>query len=97
LFEDYFIHVKAFDSGEKVRNRQTGAFEAPNDDLMNEVESVIGIKEKASVWRKNLIFRIAAWAIDNQGKPIDYKELFKDIFKALKQAYYKKRESAVAQ
>jgi predicted Ser/Thr protein kinase len=64
---------------------------------MNEVETVIGIKEKPSVFRKSLIFRIAAWAIDNPAKPIEYKELFRDIFKALKQAYYKKRESAVAQ
>jgi predicted Ser/Thr protein kinase len=96
LFEDYFVHVKAFDSNEKVKNRQTGGYETPNEDLMNEVEQVIGIKEKPGVWRKSLIFRIAAWAIEHPRQPIAYQELFRDIFKALKTAYYKKRESSVA-
>jgi len=80
-----------------VKNRQTGHFEAANEDLMNEVENVIGIKEKPNVWRKHLILRIAGWAIDHPGQPIPYHELFRDIFKALRGAYYKKRESSVAQ
>jgi predicted Ser/Thr protein kinase len=97
VFEDYFVQVKAFDSQEKVKNRQTGHFETANEDLMNEVENVIGIKEKPQVWRKHLIMRIAGWAIDHPGQPIPYHELFRDIFKALKAAYYKKHEAAVAQ
>ena len=97
VFEDYFVHVKAFDSSEKVKHRQTGHFEPANEDLMNEVENVIGIKEKPNVWRKHLILRIAGWAIDHPGRPIPYHELFRDIFKALRAAYYKKRESSVAQ
>jgi predicted Ser/Thr protein kinase len=97
VFEDYFVHVKAFDSSEKVKHRQTGHFEPANEDLMNEVENVIGIKEKPTVWRKHLILRIAGWAIDHPGQPIPYHDLFRDIFKALKQAYYKKREGSVAQ
>ncbi|MEZ0227787.1 MAG: serine protein kinase PrkA [Planctomycetota bacterium] len=97
VFEDYFVHVKAFDSSEKVKHRQTGQYEPANEELMNEVENVIGIKEKPNVWRKQLIMRIAGWAIDNPGRPIPYHDLFRDIFKALKQAYYKKREASVAQ
>lgn len=97
LFEDYFVHVKAFDSNEKVKNRQTGAHEAPNEDLMNEVEQVIGVKEKPAVWRKSLIFRIAGWAIEHPKQPIAYQELFRDIFRALRAAYFKKREASVAQ
>ena len=97
LFEDYFVHVKAFDSNEKVKHRQTGAYESPNEELMNEVEQVIAIKEKPAVWRKSLIFRIAGWAIEHPRQPIAYQELFRDIFRALKAAFYKKRESSVAQ
>src|SRR5207237_7887827 len=33
VFEDYFVHVKAFDSNEKVKNRQTSQYETQNEDL----------------------------------------------------------------
>src|SRR5206468_2968328 len=31
LFEDYFIHVRAFSRGERVKNRQTSELESPDE------------------------------------------------------------------
>lgn len=97
VFEDYFQHVKAFDGGEKIRNRHTGAMEPASQELMSRVEGLVGITEKPTTFRKNLIVRIAAWAIDNPGKKLDYKTLFSDIFQALRQRYHRERETAISQ
>ena len=97
LFEDYFRHVKAFDAGEKVTNRVTGRPQDPSKDLMEKVEGLVSIQEKPTEWRKNLIMRIAAWAIDNPGQPIDYRELFGDILNALRRRYHREREDAILQ
>ncbi len=95
LFEDYFLHVKAFNRGERVPNRQTGELEEPNDELMSKVEGVIGVREKPDQFRRSLIERIAAWAIGHANQPLDYDELFGDILRALKTNYYKDREVSV--
>lgn len=97
LFEDYFRHVKAFDKGEKLTNRVTNRPEPPSGKLMERVESLVGIGEKPEQFRKNLIVRIAAWVIDNPGKPVEYRRIFGDIFQALWSSYHKEREAAVRQ
>lgn len=97
LFEDYFLHVKAYDAGEKIRNRLTERMDSPSDQLMSNVEELAGVSEKADEWRKNLIVRIAAWSIDNPGKPVAYRQIFGDIFKALRASYHKEREAAILQ
>lgn len=97
VFEDYFQHVKASDAGEKIRNRHTGVMEPASQDLMTRVETLVGITEKPTTFRKNLIVRIAAYAIDNPGKKVDYKTLFSDIFQALRSRYHRERETAIAQ
>lgn len=97
LFQDYFRHVKAFDGGEKLTNRITGKPEAPSRDLMERVEGLVGITEQPPHWRKNLILRIAAWAIDHPGLPIPYEQLFGDILEALRKRYHKEREEAIEQ
>lgn len=97
LFEDYFQQVKAFDSGEKIRNRHTGVLEPASQELMTKVESLVGITERPAAFRKNLIMRIAAWVIDHPGKKVDYREIFGDILQALRARYHKERETAIAQ
>ncbi|MGE0711799.1 MAG: hypothetical protein AB7N76_30790 [Planctomycetota bacterium] len=97
LFEDYFQHVKAFDAGEKITSRITNRPEPPSDELMGRVESLVGIREKPPMWRKNLIMRIAVWAIDHPGQRVEYRKLFGDILGALRKRYHKEREQAILQ
>ncbi len=97
LFEDYFRHVKAYDSGEKLLSRITGKPEAPSEDLMRRVEALVGTGEKPAAFRKNLIVRIAAWVIDHPGRRVDYLEIFSDIFQALRASYHREREAAIQQ
>ncbi len=95
LFEDYFQHVRAFVRGEKVRNRQTGDLEDPDEELMAGVEKLVEIKENAEQFRKNLVTRIGAFSIENPGSKIDYMRLFGDIFRALRGDFHKRREKQI--
>jgi serine protein kinase len=96
VFEDYFQHVKAGESNEKIRNRHTGALEPANQELLGKVEGLVGVTERPAAFRKNLIVRIASWAIEHPGKKVDYKQIFPDIFQALRAKYHKEREVAIA-
>jgi serine protein kinase len=97
LFDDYFIHVRAFARGERVRNRQTGELEEPDEELMKDVEKAVEIKEKPDSFRKNLVTRIAAYSIEHPGQRIEMKSLFGDLFRALKADFYKKRDKQIDQ
>ncbi|RMG18304.1 MAG: serine protein kinase PrkA [Planctomycetota bacterium] len=97
LFEDYFRHVKAYDSGEKVLSPITKKLEDPDERLMARVESLMDIDEKPADFRKNLIVRIAAWVIDHPGRPVAYREIFSDILEALRASYHREREAAIEQ
>ena len=98
LFEDYFQHVRAFDAGEKVFNAHTQRHEPASTQLMERVESRVGIGDtKPKDYRKGLILRIAAWVIDHPGQPVAYREIFSDIFTALRAHYHKEREVAITQ
>ncbi|GIW71066.1 MAG: serine protein kinase [Planctomycetota bacterium] len=95
LFDDYFVHVRAFVRGEKVPHRQTGALERPDEELMRRVEETIGIRDEPSEFRRNLVTRIAAHSIENPGKRIEMRELFADLFKQLKAGFYRARDKQI--
>lgn len=92
LFQDYFRHVKAFDTGQKVQNRETGQFEPPDENLMGEVELHFDLKEAPARFRKDLIMKIAAFRLDNPTKPLVYEELFEPLFVALQQNVFAEQQ-----
>ena len=44
LFDKYVTHVGVWVKKEKVRNRVTGAYEDPDERMMTEVETLLGVK-----------------------------------------------------
>jgi len=95
LFEQYFKHIRAFDTKTKVVNPSTGREENPDEKFMAEIEKQIGTTKPAEVVRKNLITEIAAYTIENPGKKIDFREIFADLFSQLKDSFYKERKKKI--
>jgi predicted Ser/Thr protein kinase len=91
LFQEYFRHVKAFDTHQKVQNRETGQLEPPDEGLMAEVERHFDLKEPQPRFRRDLIMRIAAVRLDHPTKPLVYEELFEHLFTALKQRVFEEQ------
>lgn len=96
LFNDYFIHVKAWKNNEKIPNPRTGELEEPSDKIMEEVESVLDVGDNKDQYRSGLIMRIASWALENRGEKIRYREIFGDLFASLKKSYYDSQASTIA-
>jgi predicted Ser/Thr protein kinase len=91
LFGRYVSHVSAFVKGEKIKNAVTGALEPPDEGLMEEVESLLGVKENRQEARAGLMGRIAAWAIDNPGKSLSDSQLFADKLGSIRAAVFGER------
>ena len=96
LFERYVTHVSFWLKKEKLRNPMTGQYEEPDERLMNEVETLLGSRDKAEDQRHGLINKIAAWAIDHPDQPVDHATVFGPQLRRLREAVFGERRSAVA-
>lgn len=101
LFNRYIQHVTHWMKNEKLLDPITGNYIPPDKEFMKQVESIIRSKEEdQDVFRKNLISRIGAFALDadRTGKnesSIDFSEVFPLFFEKLKDDYFKKRQVTV--
>jgi predicted Ser/Thr protein kinase len=96
LFDRYVAHVGVWVKKEKVRNRVTGAYEDPDERMMNEVEALLGVKGDPSDYRRGLISAIAAWAIDHPDAKIDNATVFGMQTKKLREAVFAERRQQIA-
>ncbi len=97
LFERYVSHVSALTKGEKLRSRVTGMDEAPDVDMMAEVERLLGADPAlATGFRQDLIATIAAWAIDHPGAKVVPTEVFPGLVKKMRAAVFADRRGQVA-
>ena len=96
LFDRYITHVSYWVKGEKLRNPLTGQYEDPDPRLLSEVEALLGSPDKPEDLRHSLISRVAAWAIDHPGDPIDNNRVFAAQLKRMRDAVFAERRVAVA-
>ena len=91
LFLEYFRHVKAFSSKEKVYNPTTNSYEPANLELLESIEKLLRFTEPAEVFRSNIMTRIGAKSLEAPRARINYQELFPAIFQALRENFYRER------
>ena len=91
VFEDYFRHAKASQTGEKMFNPATDRYEEPNEELMDSIEKLLDLKVDRSKFRSQVITRIAAWSLDHPDEKLHYQELFAEIYGAMRDNFYKER------
>ena len=96
LFDRYLNQVGAWAEHEKLRNPITGAYEDPDERLMVEVEELLGTSDSAPAWRQSLMSRVAAWAIDHPGQPVERERVFAEELKHLREAAFRERRDAIA-
>lgn len=93
LFERYVQTVSHWVKGEKMQNRLTGEMEKPDEGRMGEFEGFVMPRgDDASEFRKSIIATIGAWRIDNPTAPVDYGQIFPDLFKRLSDHFYEERK-----
>jgi predicted Ser/Thr protein kinase len=97
LFKRYVSHMNAWLKREKLRNPVTGRDESPDENIMRDVEGLLGVEGDAREYRETTISMIAAWAIDHPGKEPNLDEIFPDHAKRLEKAAFAKLRRPFAQ
>ena len=96
LFGRYITLVSAWVKGEKMLNRVTGAYEAPDETVMKETESVVMPQgEDRSGFRKGLISAIGAHKLDHPDDELDFSKIFPDLFKRLRDHHLGERKKGI--
>jgi predicted Ser/Thr protein kinase len=95
LFERYVTIVSHWVKGEKVRNRVTGEYEAPDEDRMRELERIVMPPgEDRRAFRRGLISAVGAYRLDHpDAGEIDWVGIFPDAFRRLRDHYFDERKT----
>jgi predicted Ser/Thr protein kinase len=96
LFERYVQHVSVWVKKERIRNRVTGEYEEPDENMMKEVERLLDVKGGADDARRQMISGIAAWAIDHPGEKVEGKLVFPQYLRRLRDAIFADKRTGVA-
>jgi predicted Ser/Thr protein kinase len=94
-FERYVHHVSAQIKGERMRNKLTGRDEAVDEAMLRDIEKQLGATGPADEFRRNVISRLAGWAIDHPGEKVPYTQLFPNHMQRLKEVFFQERKRLV--
>lgn len=96
-FDAYFRDVLAATKGERVQDEVTGRLRDPDPQLLAWAEGLLPIEDDVDTHRRRLVSRIGAWAVDHPDeRPLDFRRIFPDLFRAVKRDYYDQRHGTVA-
>lgn len=96
VFERYVNHVMHALKKEKVRNPSTGRMEDPDEGMLKEVERTLEITGRADDFRQSLIAKIGAWSLDHRGQKPVLTEIFADLLRKLRDAYFERHKKTIA-
>ncbi|MHC4940462.1 MAG: PrkA family serine protein kinase [Planctomycetota bacterium] len=96
-FEEYFAHAIAWTRGSKVKDPTTGASLDADAKVLASVEDLLETGSDIELFRRELIAKIGAYSVNRPGEKVNYRTLFPDILRALKESFYDSRKEAIAQ
>jgi predicted Ser/Thr protein kinase len=94
-FERYVFNVSAQMKGEKIRNKLTGRDDPPDEAMMKDIERQLVATGTPEEFRRNVISRVAAWAIDHSGQKVPYATLFPNYIQRLKEVFFQEHRKQV--
>jgi len=94
LFDRYVSHASHALKGEQIYNPVTGKHEEPDQDLMENVEEMLGAKDHEA-FRRDLMSAVANWAIENPDEAVDYQALFPRYVEKLEEAYFEQHKQQI--
>jgi len=96
VFERYVQHAIHAIKKEKVRSASTGRAEDPDEGMMKEVEKTLEITGRPEDFRQGLIAKVGAWSLDHRGQKPVMSEIFADLLRRLRDAYFEKHKKTIA-
>lgn len=96
VFDRYVTHVMHAIKKEKVRSPSTGRMEDPDEGMLKEVERTLEITGRADDFRQSLIAKIGAWSLDHRGQKPVMSDIFPDLLRKLRDAYFELHKKTIA-
>ncbi|HEY4178439.1 MAG TPA: hypothetical protein VGM90_16445 [Kofleriaceae bacterium] len=96
VFERYLAHVMNAIKKEKVREPSTGRMVDPDENMMKEVEKTLEITGRPDDFRQGMIAKIGAWSLDHKGQKPVMSEIFSELLRKLREAYFEKNKKVIA-
>ncbi|MCX5745822.1 MAG: serine protein kinase PrkA, partial [Proteobacteria bacterium] len=96
VFERYVQHAMHSIKKEKFRNASTGRMEDPDENMMKEVEKTLEITGRGEDFRQSMIAKIGAWSLDHKGQKPVLGEIFAELHRKLRDAYFEKHKATIA-
>jgi predicted Ser/Thr protein kinase len=96
VFERYLNHVMHALKKEKVRDASMGRLVDPDENMMQEVEKTLEITGRPEEFRQSLIAKIGAWSLDHRGQKPVLSEIFVDLLRKLRDAYFGRHRKTIA-
>lgn len=94
-FSNYLNHIVAELKGEKVENSITGKHEDPNQKLMGEVESLLGIEKDKKDARERFVSRIASWKVENPEIKFRIEDVFATELNTISSRIYESKKELI--
>jgi serine protein kinase len=95
LLQRYVENIVAEVKREKIYNPKTTSYEAPNQQLMRDVEKILGVQGSAERHRENILARIAAWKVENPSAKLDFGDVFHDILRKIQDHYWTEKAKVI--
>ena len=95
LIASYVEHVASDLKKENILDRTTGTMHPPSQQIMNNVEKIIGVKDNSLRHRESVLNRLAAFKLDHPDKEVNLQEIFSDFVEKIRTHYFKENEKQV--
>jgi len=96
LFERYVTHASHWTRNERIKNRVTGEYERPDEEMMTEVEAIImSGEDDRKDFRRGIISSIGAHKLDNPDAAMEYRRMFPDLFRRLRDHFFDERKKVL--
>ena len=95
LIASYVENVAGDIKKEKIPDRTTGEMHQPSQQIMSNVEKIIGIKDNPHRHREAMLNRLAAFKLDHPEREVNLQEIFSDFVEKIRTYYFKENEKQV--
>lgn len=94
-FQKYLKHVVAFLKKESIQNEITQKLENPSENIMDEMEGLLGLSGEKRELRENLVAKIASWRVENPGTELNVTSVFRTELQTIEQKIYENKKELI--
>jgi hypothetical protein len=94
-FGNYLKHIVAFLKKENVVNEITQKLEPASENIMEEMEQLLGLNGEKRELRESLVAKVASWRVENPNSELEITKVFKAELQTVEQRIYESKKELI--